>query len=581
MRVKVFDKIENKIMIPFLLLILIPIFAVGIASMWSTAQNHKQLVLKEAEEHLKNAVNTMEVLNGLVIAGTLEKDEAQDIALDLFAADNRLVIKDIQGEASVGEGYTDLGNETSHYSINRYIYKTFMPWGWQVGTQVHVNWFSDTLMDIQKHSLLIAVIAAILTVQATVVLAYNISKPIKKIVNACNIIDMENIQEMVEEENELRNLNRNDEIGLLSESFSNMLMRLRENNKKIVEFKTYLEAILQSTNMGNLTWLASNDDFMINRKGKEILSLNGKIDAEDRRGNVILQHVLALCREVYEKKCESKEENSFSVQDENIILELNVSPLLDGNGKILGATSSFQDITPRKKIEEQMERLERLVFLGEMAASIAHEIRNPLAGMKTCAQIIGRNYELDAEGRDLILRIVNETDRINGLIIDMLKLSTSPVLEMQSFDLNKAVEEVMNLMDKQIRDKGIPLTMNLYDGLPLVHADKNHIKQILLNLLINAVDVAERAIKVETLFDKNRVSLSIQDDGLGIPKENLKKIFNPFYTTKNEGTGMGLAVVLKLANLNECQMEVISDFPGGGSKFILHLNVSPEDRLSI
>ena len=584
MKISLLDTIENRIMIPFLVLLVIPIFAIGSMSLWSTAQHHKQLVIKEAEERLTSSGAMLDLLHNMIVTGILEEDNAQEIALHSLVHNQSIYIYDEQGRGlyaardgmydpgriSKGQrGIVDLDGGHRFYQVNQYVYDTFSPWDWQVGTVVSIDWFSGLLLEIQKYTLLIAIIAALLTIQATVILSHNLSRPLKKMAKMCNDVNLETHE--LEAEEELRKINRNDEIGALSKSFIEMLTRLKENNQKLLELSSHMDSILQSTSMGNLSWQYASGAVTLNKRGNLILQSENITTQKDN--NPALSYLLNLCRQVYLYQKENQEERSFTINGETIILEIIVSPLLDGKGEVVGATSSFQDITARRKVEEQIERLDRLVFLGEMSAGLAHEIRNPLAGMKTCAQVIRNNYDLDDEGHRLAISIENEIDRINDLIINMLKFSTASELNMQGISLNQITKETVNIVQKQIKDKGLTISLLLStDDLTIV-ADKNHIKQILLNLLLNAIDAANTTITVQTAALNNKAVISIADDGPGIAQENLKKIFNPFFTTKNEGTGMGLAVVLKLVNLNSSSIEVISNHPQGGATFITYFEI--------
>jgi two-component system sensor histidine kinase AtoS len=579
MLLKVLDSIENRMMIPFLLLVVLSIISVGFVSIWSAVQYYQEMAVQVAQERIERELSTWRLMEEMVSRGILKRSEAQQAVLDSLDPEELFYIFDGRGElifasnstealeldgidllAVEGQGVLPLPKDNWH-TVNYSIYRRFPPWDWHLGTVVSTNWLTGIFLEIQKYTLLIAVIAIILAVQATIILSHNFSRPLKKMASVCNALGFDNLQSFSKQSKYFVQTKRNDEIGTLSRSFASMLQRIMESNKKLVRLKSFLESILQSSNLGNLTWQASTKQIMINKKAASMFELTpGQIDdvlQEIGPEHEMLRYILELCRLSYRQGRIIQEERAFMDNGRKVILELNVSPLQDENGKT-GATCSFQDITERKKIEERMERLDYLAYLGEMAAGIAHEIRNPLAGMKTSAEVIKRNYNLDADGQQLLENIVSEIDRINSLIIEMLKFSGDSEADRKAVNLNDIIKDTLTLLRKQIRDRQLVISMDLAEKLPAAYVDEYDMKQVILNIVINAIQEARSSITINTWFNEESVFVSVGDDGPGIPEENRKKIFSPFFTTKKEGTGMGLAVVLKLVNLNEGEIDLES-----------------------
>lgn len=581
--------IETKIMAPFLFLVVVSILLVGSVAIWSTAAYDRQLAYKELDERIETTLAVLELLNSHVLSGTIEAEEARHTALRTLAENELIFLYDrdgslIQGDpegrlparwpaGEIADRHVIVVSET-FYSDRRYIFLPFPPWGWQVGSAVAIDWFAGAMLEIQKYTLLIAVAASLLAVQATIVISHSLSRPIKKLAGVLNRVNMDDLPNLAKETAKLAELRRHDEIGSLSRSFADMVHRLNRSNRQLVELKRHLESILSSSSLGNLTWQAETEQITLNRRGRQILGLEEEEgSAAAARKDPVLRYLLALCRKCYREKEEIHRERGFSSGGGTLVLEINAAPLRDEEETVRGATCSFQDITERKEMEEQMERLERLAFLGEMSAGLAHEIRNPLAGMKACAQVIAKNYPLDEEGRTLIKGITGEIDRVNALISDLLQFSSPSAVEKQAIDLNTVITETAGLVKKQIADKGVNLQVALEAGLPTLYADGKHLKQILLNLLLNAIWAAPEGGRaaITAACQGPGVSISVSDNGIGIPPENLKKIFHPFFTTRHDGTGMGLAVVHKLVNLCGGQVEIKSTYPGGGTTITVKL----------
>ena len=204
-----------------------------------------------------------------------------------------------------------------------------------------------------------------------------------------------------------------------------------------------------------------------------------------------------------------------------------------------------------EKAQDRMLHTEKMSSLGRLAASIAHEINNPLAGILTYAKLLVRTLEAgspDDAGRAKLVRhlklVEQETRRCTAIVRQLLDFARERPLEGTDFDLNTAVAEALGLLRHQIELQN--LTLEVHSGtLPAVHADYGQIRQALLNVLINACDAlpAEGVLRVSTRAVGGSVEVRVEDTGVGIPPENVKRVFDPFFTTKTKGTGLGLSVV--------------------------------------
>jgi len=233
---------------------------------------------------------------------------------------------------------------------------------------------------------------------------------------------------------------------------------------------------------------------------------------------------------------------------------------------------AFNDMLNRldNAIEEQ-ERLCRLAATGELAATLAHEIKNPLNAIGGAAEYIGKNTK-GSLAREFVSIITSEVSRINKLTTTLLSFSKTTAPNPELNDLNRVVLETLALLSKESPDLDIPIKEELADDLPLVNFDYNQIKQVILNLLINAQDAVDEngAITVRTWHEGNITFLAVQDNGSGISPEIIHHIFNPFFTTKTRGTGLGLAISKRIAREHGGDLTVDS-IPGTGSTFTLVL----------
>ncbi|MFH7325801.1 ATP-binding protein [Desulfurivibrio sp. C05AmB] len=247
-----------------------------------------------------------------------------------------------------------------------------------------------------------------------------------------------------------------------------------------------------------------------------------------------------------------------------------------------------RDITLRVRTEEALLRSRQLATVGEMAAGLAHEIKNPLAGIKISMEVLSNELELAPEDRDVFTRIVREIQRIENLLRNLLNYARPPKPNFSRLDLNLQVENGLKNAEMILKSpdyagqngKRIEFRRELTQDLPPVQADAAQLQQVLLNLLLNAVEaIAEEGmITLATwLGPDNKVRVKVADTGKGMPAEVSASIFQPFYTTKPKGNGLGLAISKRLVELHGGDIEVISS-PGRGTTFIITLPREPEEQ---
>jgi len=245
---------------------------------------------------------------------------------------------------------------------------------------------------------------------------------------------------------------------------------------------------------------------------------------------------------------------------------------VESNDEIGELSNAFNEMVVKLSyaVEEQ-ERLCRLAATGELAATLAHEIKNPLNAISGAANYIGKNYDgiLISE----FTRIISdEVARINKLTGNLLGFARPVQLEKAPNDITRLIREIGTLLDQEAREKGISLQFDLAENIPEIICDYSQIKQVLINLIINGFDAitGEGTVTVAARFSDGNVLLSVSDTGPGIAPEDLKQIFNPFYTTKTRGTGLGLAISQKIARWHNGDL-VVKSTPGQGCTFTLIL----------
>jgi hypothetical protein len=226
----------------------------------------------------------------------------------------------------------------------------------------------------------------------------------------------------------------------------------------------------------------------------------------------------------------------------------------------------------------QMSRAEHMATLGEMATGLAHEIRNPLAGIAGVIEIVGRDLPSSSAARAVLKDVRQEIARINRIVSDLLQTARPHPPKVRKSDLNTTVEHAVMLGRQQALSKSIEIALRKDPSLPEVEHDSDQIHQVLLNLLLNslqAIDTNGRvAVTVERQGDK--AIIEVADNGRGIPADSLPNIFRPFYTTKGEGTGLGLSLARRIVEDHHGRIDVTSTV-GKGTTFsvVLPLQRTP------
>lgn len=220
----------------------------------------------------------------------------------------------------------------------------------------------------------------------------------------------------------------------------------------------------------------------------------------------------------------------------------------------------------------QMSRAEHMATLGEMATGLAHEIRNPLAGIAGVMEIVGRDLPPSSPARSVLKDVRQEIARINRIITDLLQTARPHPPKVRKSDLNTTVEHAVMLGRQQALSKSIEITLRKDPALPEVEHDSDQVHQVLLNLLLNSLQAIDNngkiAVTVERQADK--AVIEVCDNGRGISPENLPNIFRPFYTTKGDGTGLGLSLARRIVEDHRGRIDVTSTV-GKGTTFAVVL----------
>ncbi|OQX53447.1 MAG: hypothetical protein B5M53_06915 [Candidatus Cloacimonas sp. 4484_209] len=349
--------------------------------------------------------------------------------------------------------------------------------------------------------------------------------------------------------NAIYNINLKNEISYYSETI--------ENQKHFINslINSFPSGIIIVDKDGNIT--------LINKKAQEVFGfLNKEMD------NISIKQLFdskrasinPFLKTIKENKPLTRLETNIVKKDgKEIPIGFSTSPLRDSSGKITGVIGVMRELTDIKQMEERLRRQDRLVALGEMAAGMAHEIRNPLAGIKTGVEYLGRF--LDEKNKNAVSMIVKEIDRLNRIVTDMTQYANRPPLKWDQVNIHNTLNISLAFLENEIENKNIEIIKKFDEHIPPVELDSDQIRQVFDNIILNAIQASEQNGKViisTTLVKNNRVEIKIVDSGVGISEKDSERIFNPFFTTKKGGTGLGLSICHRIVSEHNGHISITS-----------------------
>ncbi len=283
-----------------------------------------------------------------------------------------------------------------------------------------------------------------------------------------------------------------------------------------------------------------------------------------------LQEMLDNGHIISEKEMECK----FGGQ-QIVPLSISATRIINEEGVLVGRVLILRDLGEVRRLQAEIQRQEKLVALGGLAAGVAHEIRNPLSSIKGLATYFGGKFAEGSEDREVAGVMIREVDRLNRVISELLEFARPTDIQSRLTDINELLRRSLQLVQQDAAAKQIVIEPHLSEDLCPVGVDPDRVSQCLLNLYLNAIQAMPQGgrLEVASALQNNRLSITVSDTGNGIEPENLEKIFNPYFTTKPKGTGLGLAIVHKIIEAHGGRIHVDS-VPGKGTRFRMLLPCS-------
>ena len=347
-----------------------------------------------------------------------------------------------------------------------------------------------------------------------------------------------------------------------------------------------LEAALQSMFDGIVVCDLDHEPVFINKPAERILRI------QSGWGNSPLWMVLTdeELKDFFYKALTAEETilgREFALQSSGgtRLIAISLSALLSED-RIAGTIIHIEDITEKRKKETQLRRAESLAALTTLAAGVAHEINNPLGSISIRIQLLEKLLRTENPDKAAMTKhldiVKEEIDRLKHIVVDFLFAVRPMDIQLISEDPGRLVEEIAEFIQPEADRKGIDVKVSIDTDMPRVLMDKRHIKQALLNLIQNAMAAMPKGGTLSLLaeYTNDELRISISDTGVGIPEELLTKIFEPYFTTKKSGTGLGLTITFKIIKEHSGDISLESK-EGKGSTFTIHLPVPQKEKKSL
>ena len=369
---------------------------------------------------------------------------------------------------------------------------------------------------------------------------------------------------------------------------------LKQTIKELDEERKFNESVIASLGSG---LVAVNGEGVVEKSNPAARQLLGRVSLVEIEGGDLYEilgvevagEMTVACSATNDQEGRREIVINEHSGGKELIFEYTTVPREDAMGGEVGKIISFTDVTGLKKIQAEMEKMNRFSTVAEIASAVAHEVRNPLAGIRTMTQVIDEQLADGAPHKEYTRRIIKQVDRLNELLTEFFIYARPPVPSRRMVSLIKVMEDIKPLVHSRLQKSRVTLIEDYETGLPDILADPSQVQQVFLNLFLNSLMAMKRpggqiciraryigcdrsefqAAKFSWLLpDNHYVAVYFSDDGCGMEPEVREKIFEPFFTTRHDGSGLGLSIVYRILKENSAGITVESS-PGAGTTFII------------
>ncbi|WP_100334176.1 sensor histidine kinase [Bacillus alkalisoli] len=399
----------------------------------------------------------------------------------------------------------------------------------------------------------ITIISIILSVYASYRISASLTRPVEKLVDKVDQISNGQYGLTVPRVKQI-------ELQNLSNSINQMSYSLKESFQAILDEKMYHEQVLNSLPVGIVSIDNKNTTYTLNTTAKSLLNIDKtkveKLVRKDATKNAMFWEMIVSDHECQNKKV------TYETEDKTYNLLMSHSKLLNQFNQEIGRIAYFVDITEIEKLERRIQQSDKLALVGELAAGAAHEIRNPLAVIHGFISLMNQSFKEEENAQYHIPLLLGELNRINAIIEEMLMLSKPGAPIVKTKKLASILEEILPLINESAENE---LNITLHLSEEPFQVDPKQMKQVLYNLIRNSSEAMEGKgmITIESYAHEDNYEILFTDEGPGIPEKIKANIFDPFLSSKESGTGLGLTIVQRIIENHNGSIELLSSSESG------------------
>lgn len=356
----------------------------------------------------------------------------------------------------------------------------------------------------------------------------------------------------------------------LETKFTEVSQELDAKSKSLVQMEENLEALLTSMKPGVIIVDSQMVITGLNLSSEKML----QVDSKEAMGRPLFEIFPEGCglgksfKRAFEKPLEIVEEDRY-VRLEGIEFpaSFKCSAIIDGEGQVNGAMETFSDLSSFRQLEEEVQQARVLGAMGEMAATVAHEIRNPLGGIGGYAGLLARDIETEDPRKRLVDKIIQGVGSLNNIVSNMLNYTRKTKLRPVTLHFAQYLEELLMFFEVELsqEDKEIEVIRDFTETHFEVEIDPEKLQQVLLNFLQNSAQAIEKTgfVRMALRQENGDAVLEIQDNGVGMDEETQNQLFKPFFTKKEQGSGLGMAIAKKIIDLHHGEIKLRSELQVG------------------
>ena len=474
--------------------------------------------------------------------------------------------------------YEDKKARLLDIAIPVYIKESPEKWG-TIRIGLSLERMSNQILRTRLNLLLLGLLAIVLGALGSIAFSRRITQPISRLVEGTIFAAKGDLDQVID-------IRTGDEIEELGKNFNQMIQQilldrneLENRLREITSLKAYNDNVLSSMTNGlitidlnkNVITLNAMAEKILGKKREEVIGLSLEQSfGKDHPLSQIMADTLFLREGIFHSELEWREREKI------LWFIASTSLLTDGEGREMGALVIFQDITEIKSLEEKLRQADRLAALGTLSAGLAHEIKNPLSAIKTFVQLLPQKVENPTFMEKFSVTVPREIDRINQLVEDLLELTRRKARPVVDVDVNRLILQAIDLHGEEMERRCIVFESSLNEALPPIRGDSETLYRAFSNLMINAIQAMPHGGTIYISSDLDQASsvveITFKDTGIGMDEETSKSLFNPFFTTKKKGVGLGMALVRKIIEDHHGTIKVMSE-KEKGTIFVLRLPV--------